>query len=256
MTNFHLTKGVRILGEYIVYMHISPSGKKYIGITKQDPKRRWNSGNGYKNNDYFTKAIKKYGWNNFLHIILAENLTEEQAKEMEISLISKHNSTDRNYGYNITFGGDPCNRGYSEEERKKRAYESQKRWIENNKEHFLEMQRKRDRTEKRHAQANARNKRPEVREKRTEYMRKYRTLNRDKFREQSRKYYRKNNPNPYKGKKVLVYDKGGELLFEFSSLRETADNLGYHKNTISNFLRGKKNCIKYDFKYKEDAKID
>ena len=87
-------------------------------------------------------------------------------------------------------------------------------------------------------------------------MRKYRTLNRDKFREQNRKYYRKNNPNPYKGKKVLVYDKGGELLFEFSSLRETADNLGYHKNTISNFLRGKKNCIKYDFKYKEDAKID
>ena len=62
--------------EYIVYMHISPSGKKYIGITKQNPKRRWNSGNGYKNNDYFTKAIKKYGWNNFLHIILAENLTE------------------------------------------------------------------------------------------------------------------------------------------------------------------------------------
>lgn len=112
------------MGEYIVYMHISPSGKKYIGITKQNPKRRWNSGNGYKNNDYFTKAIKKYGWNNFLHIILAENLTEEQAKEMEISLISKHNSTDRNYGYNIENGGN-CAGTHSEETKRKIGLKSQ-----------------------------------------------------------------------------------------------------------------------------------
>ena len=43
---------------YIVYMLISPSNKKYIGITSLEPKNRWRNGNGYKNNKHFTNAIK------------------------------------------------------------------------------------------------------------------------------------------------------------------------------------------------------
>ena len=32
-----------------LYCHTFPNGKKYIGITKQDPARRWGKdGNGYK----------------------------------------------------------------------------------------------------------------------------------------------------------------------------------------------------------------
>ena len=32
---------------YIVYMHIAPSNKKYIGITKEKkPKERWRKGKG------------------------------------------------------------------------------------------------------------------------------------------------------------------------------------------------------------------
>ncbi len=34
--------------EYNVYSHTSPSGKKYIGITKQKPEHRWSNGDGYK----------------------------------------------------------------------------------------------------------------------------------------------------------------------------------------------------------------
>ena len=45
------------MDNYTVYMHISPSGKKYIGITCQKVKNRWNSGRGYKNNKYFARAI-------------------------------------------------------------------------------------------------------------------------------------------------------------------------------------------------------
>lgn len=50
---------------YCVYKHVCPIGKVYIGITCQDVKKRWLSkGQGYKDNDYFFKAIKKYGWEN------------------------------------------------------------------------------------------------------------------------------------------------------------------------------------------------
>lgn len=47
------------MNNYIVYKHTSPSGKIYIGITSKVPRKRWSNGNGYLNNDYFTKAIKK-----------------------------------------------------------------------------------------------------------------------------------------------------------------------------------------------------
>lgn len=42
-----------------VYMHTSPSNKRYIGITKRKVNKRWQNGNGYKHNTYFTNAIKK-----------------------------------------------------------------------------------------------------------------------------------------------------------------------------------------------------
>lgn len=91
---------------YTVYMHITPSNKKYIGITKQIPKKRWNSGSGYRHNKYFYSAIKKYGWNNIKHEILFEGLSKEEAKNKEIELIELYNLTDRRFGYNITKGGD------------------------------------------------------------------------------------------------------------------------------------------------------
>lgn len=89
-----------------VYMHTSPSNKRYIGITKRKVNKRWQNGNGYKHNTYFTNAIKKHGWNNFRHEILFENLSEKEAKDKEIELIKKYNSNNREYGYNITEGGE------------------------------------------------------------------------------------------------------------------------------------------------------
>ena len=94
---------------YTVYMHITPSNKKYIGITKQNPKDRWKNGKGYMHNKYFWNAIQKYGWNNIQHTILFNQLSKEEAKQIEIELIKKYNLTDRNNGYNITKGGDGLN---------------------------------------------------------------------------------------------------------------------------------------------------
>lgn len=33
--------------KWCVYIHTSPSGKKYIGITSQNPQKRWQNGKGY-----------------------------------------------------------------------------------------------------------------------------------------------------------------------------------------------------------------
>ena len=52
---------------YKVYKHTTPNGKVYIGITCQDPQKRWGYGCNYKNQRYFSTAIKKYGWDNITH---------------------------------------------------------------------------------------------------------------------------------------------------------------------------------------------
>ena len=91
---------------YIVYKHTTPNNKVYIGITKKKPNDRWASGFGYEHQIYFFRAIVKYGWDNIKHEILYSNLTEEEAKTIEIRLIKEYNSTDINCGYNIDLGGN------------------------------------------------------------------------------------------------------------------------------------------------------
>lgn len=91
---------------FTVYMHISPSNKRYIGITCQEPKRRWRNGKSYKHNEYFTNAIGKYGWGNFEHIIVAKGLSKNEAEWLEIELIKEFDTTNRSKGYNILKGGD------------------------------------------------------------------------------------------------------------------------------------------------------
>lgn len=107
--------------KYTVYKHTSPSGKAYIGITCQEVSRRWtNSGIGYKGCSYFWNAIVKHGWNNFQHEVLAENLTEAEAKQREKELIFVNQTRNPLYGYNLTEGGDGiCGFHHTEESRKR-----------------------------------------------------------------------------------------------------------------------------------------
>lgn len=99
--------------KYCVYKHTSPSNKIYIGITF-NPKRRWYNGNGYLhkrkdgkyNQPLFARAILKYGWDKFTHEILEDNLSKEQACELEKKYIQEYDSTNPQKGYNISFGGD------------------------------------------------------------------------------------------------------------------------------------------------------
>lgn len=91
-----------------VYVHINLiNGKKYVGITTQNPpERRWSNGNGYKDNTHFTRAIKKYGWSNFCHFILYRDVPIKIAKNIEEMLIREHMSYDPRFGYNKTYGGE------------------------------------------------------------------------------------------------------------------------------------------------------
>lgn len=93
--------------DYCVYMHICPNNKRYIGITCCKPvNRRWQNGYGYRYNDHFFRAILKYGWENIQHIILEDNLSSEDAGTKEQEYIQKYKTDIREYGYNLTQGGE------------------------------------------------------------------------------------------------------------------------------------------------------
>ena len=90
---------------FVVYKHTSPNGKIYVGITKQELEKRWANGNGYKNCSYFYNAIQKYGWENFDHEILYENLSEKEACDIEKKLIDDLDLLNPEKGYNLKTGG-------------------------------------------------------------------------------------------------------------------------------------------------------
>lgn len=102
---------------YKVYLHVFPNGKKYAGITRQRVERRWRKGEGYKQNLHMWNAIKKYGWENIEHIILADGLTAEEAAEMEIRIIAEFDLTNEGKGYNYAYGGTHPN--HTEETKRK-----------------------------------------------------------------------------------------------------------------------------------------
>ena len=112
----------------IIYIHIFPNGKVYIGQTSQTTAQRWARGKGYQG-QLVSRAINKYGWDNIEHKILFRGLTKEQANEKEIELIAKYNSTNIAFGYNIAGGGDANAKGrpHSKEHNKKISDSHKKR---------------------------------------------------------------------------------------------------------------------------------
>ena len=98
---------------YILYVHINKINNKfYIGITSIGLKyRSGKNGINYRECTYFYNAIQKYGWDNFEHIIIAENLTKEEACKYEVDLIEHMKIEQPNKCYNILIGGDLGRKG-------------------------------------------------------------------------------------------------------------------------------------------------
>lgn len=121
--------------KYIVYMHTSPSNKRYIGITCQKPEHRYGkNGNAYTRPTkkglitYFGKAILKYGWENFKHEILFEGLTLEEANNKEKELIAKYDLMNVEKGYNQAVGGNCHSIGEEGRKNLSEAHKGQKSW--------------------------------------------------------------------------------------------------------------------------------
>ena len=115
------------MNNYKVYIHIFPNNKVYIGITKLNIEKRFQNGNGYRNNKYMKCAINKYGWENIKHEVLFDNLTKEEAEQKEIELIIKYKCNQREYGYNIENGGN-CIDKVSDETKEKLSKNNSKYW--------------------------------------------------------------------------------------------------------------------------------
>ena len=92
--------------KYTLYMHkLKKDNRMYIGITSQKLQKRWQNGWGYTRSPRFFNAIKEYGWDNFEHIIICENLSKEDAEKKEKELIAKYKTNTKKYGFNINEGG-------------------------------------------------------------------------------------------------------------------------------------------------------
>ena len=113
----------------LVYCHTNKiNGKKYIGITRTSVRKRWGiNGSGYARCPLFYCAIQKYGWDNFTHEIIKDNLSNDEASKIESELIQKFHTNDRNYGYNISNGGYYNTFGLSDSTKKKLSIARSKR---------------------------------------------------------------------------------------------------------------------------------
>ena len=250
--------------KYVVYAHINKAnGKIYIGQTSVRPETRWRAGQGYVNNSYFYNAIQKYGWDEFEHKIIAKNLTQNEANIMEEELIKKYQSTDRNKGYNIMFGGD--NHSLNDETKKKLSIITKERMSnytaeelkaigskisvalsgENNgfygKKHTETTKQK---MSKNHADFSGENHpmygKHHSEETRNEWSKKRRGKN-----------LYGDNPN---AKAVIQYDKNMNYIRKFSTIKEASEDAKCSSQNISSCCAGRiKSCGGYKWRYADEC---
>lgn len=227
---------------YKLYVHISPNGKRYYGITNRDKcEYRWNSGKGYYKNKHFTNAINKYGWDNFEHIVLFNNLTKEEACLLEQMYIALYDTMNPKYGYNNTSGGEHYIP--SEESRRKNSEAKKgKQFTEEHKNKISEARKGIQFTEET---------KRKLSESRTG---KHHT-------EESKRKISENRKGKYKGKNnpvakaVLMFTLHGQFIRKFDCIVDAYEYLGKKRNSgqISRCINGiNKTAYGYIWKYEED----
>ena len=103
--------------KYKVYVHINKiNNKMYVGVTCRTLNiRSGTKGQFYNDNPKFYKEIQEFGWDNFEHMILRDNLTREEAADIEREYIKLFATQDPEFGYNTLAGGFAL---YGEENRR------------------------------------------------------------------------------------------------------------------------------------------
>lgn len=211
---------------WTLYCHINKAnGKRYFGITCQLPEQRWMNGHGYAEHLPIGRAIRKYGWGNFEHIIVLENLSENDAKESEMKYISMYKTYSDEYGYNLTHGGDGVvGFKHTNSARLRMSQAKQRENHPNWGKHHSE------KTRKRISEANRGKHNPN----------KGVSISDDHKRHISEAKY----------KPVAAYDDNNNLVFTFPSARHAAEALGVNFRNISLSIHGKrKHCGGYKWQF-------
>lgn len=222
---------------YSVYKHTTPSGKVYIGITSKPVEERWLNGRGYARNEHFWNAIKKYGWENIEHHVLATGLSKEEASEVEKMYIALYRSHEIKHGYNLTEGGETGivhtmeSRRKLSESRKGQRYNIGVPFTEERKRHLSEN----------HADVRG--------EKNPMYGKKW-TSEEIAIRQSHRTYkYGSENPS---AKPILQLDMDGNIIKRWGSIVEASQL--YCKTCIKDCLRGKYKQHKgYQWRYANEV---
>lgn len=222
--------------KFIVYCHIFPNKKRYVGITCQKPDYRWNNGNGYKSNNYLYNAILKYKWHNIEHKTLYTDLSKVEAEKIEKTLIREWKLQNKTYGYNLADGGNVkviTGRKCSEETKIKIGKAHKGKKLSNEQIEEMKMSFK------------GKHFSPKTEFKKGKDHMFFGT----KKDEATRIKISKKHGGYY----VLVEDKETKKTTKYFGLRETARNVGLSDTFISECLKGRKKSKKYNFTKEVEA---
>ncbi len=223
---------------YSVYKHTVPNGKVYIGITSKQANERWLNGRGYSRNRHFWNAIKKYGWENIVHEIIADGLEKDEACRLEQFYIAAYGSSNPDKGYNMTTGGETGAKHTIESRQKLSASKTGKRYnigvpfTEERKQHLREN----------HADMRG-EKNPRFGKKVPEE---------ELARRQAHRVYTRGSENP-NARPILQLDMEGNLVKRWGSIIEATQT--FCKTSIKDCLRGKYKQHKgYQWRYADEAR--
>ena len=236
---------------YTVYQHRNlKNGKYYIGCTKLNPKRRWNSGKGYKSQPKIWADIQNSDWNkDWQHEILGKFENEQDALKYEAFLIAMLD-TVRN-GYNTS---TYSSYGFTEETKKKM---SDNHADFSGEKHPMFGKHHSEETKKKMSESRTGEKNPnfgkhfseETRKKMSESRTGEKNPNFGKhFSDEHRKHISESKPK----KPVLQFSKNGEFIAEYPSAREAERQTGCRNGSICECCKGKrKSCGGYIWEYKK-----
>lgn len=235
---------------YCVYVHINKfNGKKYVGqtINGNNINKRWVNGLGYRSCTVFYKAIKKYGWNNFEHDIVASNLTLEEANHFEELLIRELDTMNPLNGYNLKSGGE--NNKLSDETKRKIGNANKGRII--SEEDIIKMSESRkgrvlpEEVRRKISESNKGKKLSDETKRKIGQSSLGRNIGRKHTEEEIKKMRKrgktkKENP-AYHKKKVIQLSKNGDVICQYESTMEAYRQTRINSGNISECCRGIRN---------------
>lgn len=101
---------MKTLRTWLVYLITNKvNGKVYVGQTSNGIKTRWRGhcAEAKRSNLRLYRALKKYGYESFdIRMIHGPSLSQEESNALEVKEILNHRSTNPDFGYNYSTGGE------------------------------------------------------------------------------------------------------------------------------------------------------